>query len=169
MLADRGQLAVDGEHAVRQDATPGAAAGVPRRARPPAPVIASRAPRGDLRTGRERLPSRYLLETAAPLTGRPRLRQRVRHPHHGDGLDAVPSFAAGIRRSDAAASVVEHDLGVIDAFATSGGDPAIHPLVARTPIATGLEAVRAAGIGCADPLGRQRGRGTGSRPLARNR
>ena len=128
------------------------------------------APRGDLRTGRERLPSRYLLETATALTG-----DRVFGSDFAEARRR-PTGSTRSRRSrpgsatrDGAASVVEHDLGVVDAFAAAGGDPAAHPLVAGTPVATGLEAVARPGVGRAHALGRQRGGGAGPRALAGDR
>jgi hypothetical protein len=148
LLADRDrQLAVDGELAVREDALQDQ-----RRAYLAALACGAghrvlSAPRGDLRTGRERLPSRFLLETASALTGRRIFGSEFAALTPADGLDAVPSFAAGLQRSDAAASLVEHDLGVIAAFAAGGGAAAAHPLVAATPVATGLEAVHARASG----------------------
>src|SRR5206468_571325 len=51
------------------------------------------APRGDLRTGRERAPSRYLLETASALGGARVFGSDFARLTMADGLDAVPSFA----------------------------------------------------------------------------
>ena len=144
LLGDRDrQLAADGElagrdaalHDQRRGYLAALAAGAGHR------VLST--PRGDLRTGRERLPSRYLLETAGALTGHRVFGSDFADLTAADGLDAVASFAGGLTRSDAAASEVEHDLGVVAAYAGAGGDPARHPLVAPTPVATGLEAVRA--------------------------
>ena len=66
-------------------------------------------PRGDLRSNRRALPSRWLLDTATALAGR-----RV-HATDFDELDSdvlahVGSFATGIRKG-AAGSLGERDLG----------------------------------------------------------
>ncbi len=99
-------------------------------------------PRGDLRSGRERLPSRFLLETASALADRRVFGSELSELGIDDGVDAVPSFAAGIARVAYAASPADRVLGLTDRFARAGGDAAEHPLVAGTMVATGMEAVR---------------------------
>jgi hypothetical protein len=98
--------------------------------------------RGDLRSARERLASRYLLETASVLTG-----ERVYASEFDDlgaaaCVDAVPSFAAAMTRVADAASVTERDVGAVSAYVDAGGDVALHPLVAGSAVAAGIDAVR---------------------------
>ncbi|MGZ4798076.1 MAG: PD-(D/E)XK nuclease family protein [Acidimicrobiia bacterium] len=136
------QLAVDAELAVRESALAdqrraylaALAAGADHR------ILSS--PRGDLRTGRERLPSRFLLETASALTGRRVFGSELGQLSATDGLDAVSSFAAGITRCDDAATAAERELGVVARFVTAGGDAAAFPTVASTSVATGIDATR---------------------------
>jgi RecB family exonuclease len=101
------------------------------------------APRGDLRTGRERAPSRFLLETATALTDRRVFGSDFASLTGPDGLDAVPSFAAGLERVDAAATAVDRELGVVGAAVAAGADAIEHPAVAGTAVAVGIEADRA--------------------------
>jgi hypothetical protein len=100
------------------------------------------APRGDLRTGRERAPSRYLLDTASALADRRVFGSDFASLTAADGLDAVPSFAAGLERIDAAATRTDRELGVVAAAVRAGEDAAGHPVVAGTAVATGIEADR---------------------------
>ncbi len=98
--------------------------------------------RGDLRSARERLASRYLLETASALAG-----ERVYASGFDDlgaavGVDAVASFAAAMTRVEAAATATERDLGTVSAYVDAGGDVASHPLVSASVVSTGIEAVR---------------------------
>ncbi len=144
LLADGDRrLAVDRELAVRE-----ADMGDQRRAYLAALAASSghrilSSPRGDLRSGRERLPSRYLLETASSLAGRRIFGSEFARLTHGEGLDAIASFAAGVTRTAVAASAAERELGVLLAFQERGRDPAMHTLVAATPVATGIDAARA--------------------------
>ena len=98
--------------------------------------------RGDLRSARERLASRYLLETASALAG-----ERVYASGFDDlgaavGVDAVASFAAAMRRVEAAATATDRDLGTVAAYVDAGGDVESHPLVTASVVGTGIEAVR---------------------------
>lgn len=103
------------------------------------------APRGDLRSGRHPLPSRWLLDSAAALVGEPvyatdfaTLDPRV--------VDVVGSFASGLRRDEPAACLDERDLAVLlrdHGPASSGTDVGIeaiatHPVGAL--VARGLRA-----------------------------
>ena len=89
-----------------------------------------------------------------------------------DGLDAVPSFAAGIRRMRRRG---ERRSSTTSASSTpsprAGGDAAAHPLVARHAGRDRASRPCAQpGVGRAHPLGRQRGRRSGDRvALARHR
>ena len=98
--------------------------------------------RGDLRSARQRLASRYLLETASALAG-----ERVYASGFDDldaavGVDAVASFAAAMTRVETAATGTDRDLGVVAAYVDAGGDVESHPLVTASVVGTGIEAVR---------------------------
>lgn len=82
--------------------------------------------RGDLRSNRRALPSRWLLDTASALVG-----DRV-YATDFDNLDSdvvrhVSSFASGIA-NDGASSVAERDLVALGVDVTSGADPTEHEL-----------------------------------------
>ncbi len=97
--------------------------------------------RGDLRSARERLPSRYLLETASARRGERVFASTFADLDAATGVDIVPSFAAGLARCDGAGSLADRDLGVL-ALAAESMDVVDHELVRSTPIAAGIEAVR---------------------------
>ena len=99
--------------------------------------------RGDLRTTRDRLPSRYLLDTASQLRGQRVFASDFDALGPADGVDVVASFSAGLNRIAAAATVGEHDLGALAEYADAGGDVAAHPLTSAPAIAAGIEARRA--------------------------
>lgn len=99
-------------------------------------------PRGDLRARRERLPSRWLLESASALAGRqvfssdvPSLPDEVVH--------VVESYAAGVARAPVHGAVGDRDVAML----LASPDPLHHPLT-DGPIALGFEA-RAARAGAA--------------------
>jgi hypothetical protein len=86
-------------------------------------------PRGDLRGGRTRLPSRWLLPTASALAG------CTVYSTEFDQLgapvvDVVPSFAAGVRSAPVPASRAERDLAAVARFTEAGGDAVAHPATA---------------------------------------
>ena len=56
--------------------------------------------RGDLRTTRDRLPSRYLLETATHLRGERVFASDFDELDASAGVDVIASFSAGLRRVD---------------------------------------------------------------------
>ncbi len=99
--------------------------------------------RGDLRTTRDRLPSRFLLETASALRGSRVFASDFDELGPTAGVDVVASFPAGLRRVAAAESVGEHDLGLLVQATDAGADVARHPLTAAPSIAAGIEARRA--------------------------
>ncbi|MEP6624028.1 MAG: PD-(D/E)XK nuclease family protein, partial [Acidimicrobiia bacterium] len=103
--------------------------------------------RGDLRTTRDRLPSRFLLETASALRGERVFASDFGNLDRSDGVDVVASFPAGLRRVASAATVAEHDLGVLVQAIDAGADIARHPLTAAPAIAAGIEARRARASG----------------------
>lgn len=87
-------------------------------------------PRGDLRGGRHRIPSRWLLDSASARAGRPvystdfaDLRAPV--------VEVVPSFAAGVKAAPTHASRLDRDLAVLGAHVDLGHDPAAHPVAAE--------------------------------------
>ena len=97
-------------------------------------------PRGDLRGGRHRLPSRWLLDTASSLAGTriystdfPSLDRPV--------VDVVPSFTEGLLAPAAAGSLLDRDLAALARHRAAGGDPAAHPAAAAA--ARGLAALAA--------------------------
>lgn len=97
-------------------------------------------PRGDLRGGRSRLPSRWLLDTASALVG-----DVVYSTDFNDleppVVEVVTSFAGGLTAAAGLASVDELDLVSVARHAAAGADAALHP--ASTPVRRGLEAQRA--------------------------
>ncbi len=99
-------------------------------------------PRGDLRSGRERLPSRWLLETASALAARRVFASDFATLDHDSGVRATASFASGLREWTDAPSLIEHDLGLLAAFVAGGGDVATHGLVAGSAVAAGVDATR---------------------------
>lgn len=94
-------------------------------------------PRGDLRGGRQLLPSRWALDSAARLVGRPVASTEL----EGLGppvVEVVPSHATGVRTAAVAASLLDHDLAAVHAHVGAGGDPSTHPAV-DAPVRRGLE------------------------------
>ena len=86
-------------------------------------------PRGDLRSGRESLPSRWLLDSASALAG------RIVHSTdfadlEGSFLHDVPSHVAGLRSAATHASLLDRDLVDLTAHAGSGGEVIDHPVTA---------------------------------------
>ncbi len=98
--------------------------------------------RGDLRSARERLASRYLLETASALAGARIYASDFHELGAATGVDVVASFASAITRVDAAAAVADRDLGTVAAYVEAGGDVNDHPLVLGTACAVGVDAIR---------------------------
>ncbi len=111
-----------------------------------APTPAQRAlvhPRGDLRAGRTRLASRWLLESAAALAGHP-----VRSSQFADFgppvVDVVASFARGMADSASKVSLNERDLAALFTHVEAGGDVAVHPVaIGDGDVAAGLACRRA--------------------------
>lgn len=112
-------------------------------------------PRSDLRQTRTLIPSRWLLEAATALAGRPagtpplspdELDQLL-VPGAGDDLhepfSAVASFSAGFAAADQPASTHELDLAELSAWTAAGADLADHPIVAGSSLAGGVAAARA--------------------------
>ncbi|MCC7075990.1 MAG: PD-(D/E)XK nuclease family protein, partial [Acidimicrobiia bacterium] len=97
-------------------------------------------PRGDLRGGRRRLPSRWLLDSVSILAG-----ARVHSTEFGDLgaplVEVVPSHAAGLLSVPAPADTVDRDLAVLARHVAAGGDVGTHPTAAG--IARGLACLAA--------------------------
>lgn len=94
-------------------------------------------PRADLRAGRQRLPSRWLLDTASHLAGRPMFSGDLgalagTGPEHF--VHDVASFEAGIRHAEEPCSVLDHDLASLLEWKAAGGDVVHHHLVAASPV-----------------------------------
>ncbi|MBK5289615.1 MAG: PD-(D/E)XK nuclease family protein [Acidimicrobiia bacterium] len=98
--------------------------------------------RGDLRSARERLPSRYLLETASARLGERVFASTFDTVDPAAGVEVVPSFAAGLARIELATTVADRDLGVLAAAAERDGDVIDHPLVQSSGAAAGIDAIR---------------------------
>jgi len=88
-------------------------------------------PRGDLRGGRLRLPSRWLLDTATALAGT-RIHSSAFALLDGEVVTEVASFSQGLASGPAAASLAERDLMALARFVGQGGDPRAHSLVDPT-------------------------------------
>jgi hypothetical protein len=86
-------------------------------------------PRGDLRSNRRALPSRWMLATVAARAGRP-VYSTGFAALGGPDVDVVASFAAGVQRG--AASPGEHDLADVSRFVAAGGDALRHPAMQGT-------------------------------------
>lgn len=84
-------------------------------------------PRGDLRSNRRSLPSRWLLDTASALAGCT-VHATDFATLGADVVDVVDSFAAGIAGPGHATSVAERDVVELGGFVAAGGDPVGHPL-----------------------------------------
>ncbi len=97
-------------------------------------------PRGDLRSSRRTLPSRWLLDTASDLAG-----MKVHATDFAglgpDVVTHVDSFASAVRTSEAAAGVDQRDLAALGAAVESGQGAADHELSAL--VGNGLSAQRA--------------------------
>lgn len=101
-------------------------------------------PRGDLRNSRESLASRWMLDTATELAGRPVRATDFAKLAQGDGegvLDNVPSFRSGLASADHHANLIERDLAVVSDHVSIGGDAADHPAAAAAQ--RGIAASRA--------------------------
>lgn len=100
-------------------------------------------PRGDLRAGRTRLASRWLLESAAALAGHP-VRSSQFANLGAPVVDVVASFARGMADGASKASVNERDLAALFTHVEAGGDVAAHPVaIGDGDVAMGLACRRA--------------------------
>lgn len=99
-------------------------------------------PRADLRAGRQHLPSRWLLDTASHLAGRPIFSGDLATLVAGEhAAHHVASFEAGVSRAEEPGSVLDHDLASLLDWKAAGGDVVHHHLVAASPsLAAGMAA-----------------------------
>ena len=98
-------------------------------------------PRGDLRRGAERAPSRWLLDAAEARDGVRPSTDSLAHAT-GDWLDEVPSFVAAIRTIDFPAHEQEYDMRALLADVDAGADPVANALVRqRTEVHRGMDLV----------------------------
>ncbi len=100
-------------------------------------------PRGDLRSGRHVLPSRWLLDSASALAGR-RVYSTEFAALGSPVVDVVPSFAAGLLRGPWP-SQEDDDLGSASRHVTAGGDVLHHPAAAGSAGAIAVQRHRRSG------------------------
>ncbi len=98
-------------------------------------------PRGSLRSNRRTLPSRWLLDSASQLAGRPVYATDF-DTLGADVVDTVGSFASGIRSAAVPASPDDRDLADLAAFVERGGRASDHPLAAEVRSGLTLQAAR---------------------------
>jgi ATP-dependent helicase/nuclease subunit B len=101
-------------------------------------------PRGDLRSSRTTLPSRWLLDTASHLAGK-KVHATDFSKLGAEVVTLVDSFAAGVRRSDVAASVDQRDLAALGKVTDAGGSAVDHELAGL--VGKGLATQQARGSG----------------------
>ncbi|HUR24282.1 MAG TPA: PD-(D/E)XK nuclease family protein [Acidimicrobiales bacterium] len=100
-------------------------------------------PRADLGGGRQRLPSRWLLDTASRIAGRQvfsgDLAAIAARPD--TAVHDVASFESGLREAGEPCSALDYDLAVLLEWKAAGGDVARHFLVCNSaPLAAGMAA-----------------------------
>lgn len=98
-------------------------------------------PRGDLRSRRSRLPSRWALDTASHHAGRP-VFSRDFARLEGGVLTVVPSYAAGLAAATTHGTVGERDTAALAVHVAARADVATHPL-ATGDLGRGIACVRA--------------------------
>lgn len=106
-------------------------------------------PRGDLRQGRARIPSRWLLDAAADLTGHPVASDELDDLHVA-GIEHVQSFTAAVAPAGHPASLLERDLGDLVRWTATGRPLGDHPILAEIPAlarAVDVHAARRGGFG----------------------
>ncbi len=83
--------------------------------------------RGDLRSSRTALPSRWMLDTASALAGRRIFATDFDHLAE-PVVDVIASHVDGLDRAVAPANLIERDLAAARRFVVEGGDIAEHPV-----------------------------------------
>lgn len=96
-------------------------------------------PRGDLRSRRSRLPSRWALDTASHYAGKP-VFSRDFARLEGGVVTVVASYAAGLAAATTHGTVAERDTAALAVHVQGGADLATHPLVTGA-LAGGIECV----------------------------
>lgn len=96
-------------------------------------------PRGDLRSSRQRRPSRWLLPSASHLAGRTVYATDFANDHP-DGVHEVASHAQALLDASHHTSADERDLAAVYRYARASGDAAEHP--AASAQACGIQAQR---------------------------
>ncbi len=86
-------------------------------------------PRGDLRDRRNRLASRWLLDSLGDRLGRKVFSSDVGELA-ADGFEVVASYADGITTAGVHGSLTDRDVGALLHHVGEGGDPEAHPLAA---------------------------------------
>lgn len=89
-------------------------------------------PRGDLRQGRERLPSRWLLDSAAALVGEPVTTGTFADLDH-PAIQQVQSFTAATAAASHHLSLADRDLSDLAAWIAEGHPAHRHPLTVDVP------------------------------------
>ena len=100
-------------------------------------------PRGDHRTGRSRLPSRWALDTAAALAGVDRVFSSEFGELDAGWLGSVPSYVAGLRDAPIAASIADRDVAALLRHTESGLPLDAHHIASSGALARGIELQRA--------------------------
>jgi RecB family exonuclease len=106
-------------------------------------------PRVDPRLGRERLPSRWLLDAAARLSPTPErpvlsVADLADLAKPAGPIRVIESFGAGVAAPTTPLSLADYDLAALTRWAAAGGQPREHFLTAELPrLAAGLEAATA--------------------------
>ena len=99
-------------------------------------------PRADTRAQRPRLPARWLVETAASLSGQPVTAAQLCHHGGAPWLHVVQSFAQLVSGPEEPGSTVEYDLRSLDMWSRSGRPTLEHPLVGAS-LGAGFRALAA--------------------------
>ncbi|MBK5222943.1 MAG: PD-(D/E)XK nuclease family protein [Acidimicrobiia bacterium] len=89
-------------------------------------------PRGDLRQGRDRIPSRWLVDMVAAHVGRAVTSDEIADIDH-PSLIRMASYTSGIEGAHSPVSLTERDLGDLLGWIRAGGTAGAHPLVAEVP------------------------------------
>jgi ATP-dependent helicase/nuclease subunit B len=107
-----------------------------------APTVVASFPRGDLRGGGERLPSRWLLPTLRALTGRARLAATEWATADSGTVTGSPSYAASLASTPGPAHEQEWRLRAVSA-GLARGRRVLDVLAEDTAVRAGIELVRA--------------------------
>jgi ATP-dependent helicase/nuclease subunit B len=98
--------------------------------------------RADPRAQRQRLPARWMLETARALSGEDIGAEALRELGPQPWLDVIASFQAGVERDRVSGSTTEFDLRALGEWSDQGRPLADHPLATGT-LGAGIDALDA--------------------------